>query len=374
MVCVAYLAVTVGESILAPVFPAAAEDLGLDLAATGIAIGLLIGSVAVANIAGGYLLARGGPKVGILTALGLTAVGGLVAAATTGVVPFFGAQVLLGLGSGTFFASGINAVGVLGGTRRRGLAMAVFGVAFSGGLTLAALVAALGTGIGWRVAFAIGGGFAALAAVLVSVTPLPTTQQGPAGGTPSRLRDALGVAAIVGSVGAVAQYGVVSFLPTFAVDRWEWSAGRAALLLAFARALSVPTKMVSGNWADRRGTPVTIGRLSVMLTASGLWWMIVPSPAVAAAGAVVFAATASAVFPVANLLAFEGFGDRGPLLGTFRSVQMGVGALASATIGGIATLIGLRLTLVFAVLVPLTLLAVSRSPAEVAASTDEVPA
>ncbi|HEX6570268.1 MAG TPA: MFS transporter, partial [Acidimicrobiales bacterium] len=119
----AYLAVTVGESVLAPLYPAAAEDLGLDLGGAGAALGLLTGSIAVASIAGGFLLARRGSKVGIVVALGLAAAGALLATVSGGVGAFLAAQVLLGLAAGTFFASGIHAVGTLGGPRRRGTVM-----------------------------------------------------------------------------------------------------------------------------------------------------------------------------------------------------------------------------------------------------------
>lgn len=356
----AYLAVTVGESILAPLYPAAAGDLGLDLADAGAALGLLTGSIAVANVAGGFLLARCGPRVGIVAALALTAAGAAVAAAAPGVWPFLAGQVLLGLAAGTFFASGIHTVGTLGGPRRRGMVMGVYGVAFSAGLTLAALMGAAGAALGWRVAFAATGVLAALAALAVVGAGLPSPPRAPDSGARRPLRDALGVAAGVGSAAAATQYGTVVFLPAFAVAVWEVEPGAAALLLAAGRTLSVPAKALGGHLSDRIGPLATTAHLGVLLAATGAAWMLAPDGLWGAVPAVAFVAGVGAAFPIANVLAFRELGDRGPLLGAFRSVQMGVGAVAAAAIGAGAHALGLRPALLASLIAPVLLIAVSR--------------
>jgi MFS transporter, DHA1 family, inner membrane transport protein len=359
-VCAAYLSTTIGEAILAPAFPMAAEELGLDVADAGLLFGLLTASIAAGNIVGGYLLARRGPKPAIVFALVVTGAGALLAAISSSVGPFVAAQAMLGGGSGLFFAPGINTVGKLGGARR-GYVMGLFGTAFSLGLAVAAVLAALGARVGWRLPFAVGAVTSLIAIAAVATASLPQRRPGPDGGQRKRLRDAVGVAAGVGSVGAMTQYGTVAFLPAFAVTAWHMHPGTAALVLAGARVLSVPAKMLTGEWADRYGAMGTARRLGLLLAATGAWWTLAPGPWVGAWAAVVFAATVSSIFPVANLLAFEGFGDRGPLLGTFRSVQMAVGAAGSAAIGGASAAIGLRPTLAtVAVLVPLALVVLER--------------
>lgn len=358
-----YLAVTVGESVLAPLYPAAADELGLDLGGAGAALGLLTGSIAVASIAGGFLLARRGSKAGILVALGLAAAGALLATVSGGVGAFLAGQVLLGLAAGTFFAPGIHAVGTLAGPRRRGAVMGIFGVAFSAGLTLAALLGAAGAALGWRVAFVATGALVAAAAVSVALADLPTVAPGPEGGVRRRLRDALGVATGVGSAAAATQYGTVVFLPVFAVAEWGLEPGAAALLLAAGRTLSVPAKALGGHASDRAGPLATSARLGVVLAVAGAAWMAAPSASWGTVPAVVFVATVGAVFPIANVLAFREFGNRGPLLGTFRSVQMGVGAAVAAAIGAAGDAVGLRPVLLATLLAPVLLVAVSRRAA-----------
>lgn len=362
-VCGAYVAVTIGESMLAPVFPAAASDLGLDLATAGFAFGLLTGSIAVGNVAGGYVLARRGSKTVVLAALLPATAGASLAATASSTVLFFAAQALLGLGSGLFFAPGINVVGTVGGPRR-GFAMGLFGVAFSSGLAIAALLASIGAGVRWRLPFAVGAVMTALSVVVVALSKMPPRRFGPPGGERKRLRNAIGLAAGVGSVGSLTQYGTVSFIPVFAVSAWGLSAGSAALVLAASRVLSVPAKLVTGSWADRVGPRRSAARVGVVLAVAGAAWTLAPSVAVGAVPAVVFGASVSSVFPIANVLAFEGFGDRGPLLGTYRSAQMGIGAVGGAAIGGLASLVGLRPTLVVAaVTVPASLLLLVRRDA-----------
>jgi hypothetical protein len=76
---------------------------------------------------------------------------------------------------------------------------------------------------------------------------------------------------------------------------------------------------------------------------------------VALGAAVVFVALVSGLGPVANVLAFDSYGSEGALLGAFRSAQIGLGAAASAAIGGTSSLLGLRPTLVAAAMMPLLL-------------------
>jgi hypothetical protein len=71
----------------------------------------------------------------------------------------------------------------------------------------------------------------------------------------------------------------------------------------------------------------------------------------------VFAGSVSSLGPIANFVAVEQFGSDGPALGAFRSTQIGIGAAAGWLIGWLGEAIGLRRTLLVAVLSPLLLVA-----------------
>jgi predicted MFS family arabinose efflux permease len=350
-----YLAVTVAESILAPALPEISRSLGLGLGMAGLAIGAMTGAIAAGNFVGGYLLARSGSRVTLMTSLLVCVVGCGAVVVTGQLTGFLIGQVLIGLGVGSFFPPGLQAAGFHAGGRRKGLAMGLFGVAFSGGLTIAALLVAIGAELDWRLAFVVAGLLCLLGVVALARTPLPPTPTGPPGGYRRPLRDALGVPVVAGSIASVCQYGTIGFLPTYAVLSWGMSPAMAAVLLAVGRALSVPGKLLGGAASDRFGAHRALVGLGAVLTATGLAWTLLPPVPLVVTAAAVFIATVSAVFPVANVLALEDFGDRGPLLGTFRSVQIGVGAAGAWLVGVAATQVGLTLTLTATVLLPLGL-------------------
>jgi predicted MFS family arabinose efflux permease len=260
--------------------------------------------------------------------------------------------VLLGAGAGLFFPAGLQGVAAFGGTARRGFAMGVYGVAFSAGLTVAALFAALGASAGWRVPFWIAAAVAAVA--LLSMTSIHTVR--PERGAPLDMpwRAVLGLPTIVGTVGAVLQYGVLAFFTTYAVDQWDLSEARAASVLAVGRVLSIVAKLIGGAATDRIGPRASVLRTGVVLGCTGLLWVLLPAGWPAYAFAAIFAGTVSSIFPAANVMAVDRFGHHGLALGAYRSLQIAIGAVAGVLIGNSPW--GLHATVTIAVLTPFVLL------------------
>lgn len=357
LVCGAYLAVTVGEQMLSPVFPAAADELSLSEAQGGIAFGTLAGSIAVFNLVGGALVRRRSVVAALRVAAVLTTAGSIVAAVAPGFVVLVGAQVLLGAGAGCFFPAGLQAVAAIAG-RRKGFAMGLFGVAFSVGLTIAALIGALGAQVGWRAAFWCAAALAVVSGLSTAALHLPAGPERRRGRVP--LRSVMGLPTTVGAVGAICQYGAVPFLTTFAVTEWGLTAAGAAALLAAGRLLSIVAKLVSGASADRVGVHSGIRSTAVVIAVTGLGWVLLPASWPTYALAAVFAGTISSLFPLANLLAIQQFGGDGAALGMYRSVQVAFGAVVGASIGLAGEVVGLRTTLGLAVALPLFLVHLCR--------------
>lgn len=174
--------------------------------------------------------------------------------------------------------------------------------------------------------------------------------------------DVLGMPTAVGTVGSVCQYGTVSFLTTFAVDEWGMSVAAAASLPAVGRVLSIVAKLVSGASADRRGPMASARRTGAVLVVSGLGWSLLPAAWPTYALAAIFAGTVSSLFPIANVLALDRFGQQGGALGLYRSVQIGLGALGSFGVGVLADVVGLRPVLTATTLLPLALFWICREP------------
>jgi hypothetical protein len=91
-----------------------------------------------------------------------------------------------------------------------------------------------------------------------------------------------------------------------------------------------------------------------------LAWVLLHGSLVTYGLAALFAGMVSSLGPVANILAVERFGGDGMALGAYRSVQIALGAAASALIGLAGDVFGLRPTLAVAVLTPLALLWICR--------------
>jgi predicted MFS family arabinose efflux permease len=354
LVCTSYLAVTVGEQLLSPLFPVARDELGLSLADGGIAFGVLTASIAIANLIGGAWLTRTGPLTTIRASTVATMVGSVIAATADGLGQLVIAQVFMGLGAGLFFPGGLQLIARLAGPNRRGMAMGIYGVAFSIALTVAAVLGAAGASQGWRIAFWIGGGIA-LVALAASGAIREGREPGPHPG-PIDWRAVAGLPTVVGAVGAVCQYGSIPFLTTYAVDRWGLREASAALLLAAGRVVSIAAKLIAGASADRIGPMRSAQRTSLVLMATGLGWVLLPGGWITYAIAAIFAGTVSSLFPIANLLAVERFGRHGGALGAYRSAQIGFGALAGFAIGLLGEQVGLRPVLAVAALAPAVLI------------------
>ncbi|MGH9136205.1 MAG: MFS transporter [Acidimicrobiales bacterium] len=354
LVCLAYLAVTVGEQSLSPVMPGVAAELGLDAAGSGVSFGVLAAAIAVANLVGGAVLGRVGARRLMVAGLLCTAAGGVVAAVAGNLATLVAAQVLFGAGAGLYFPGGLQAVPALSGAGRRGFAMGIYGVAFSGGLTIAALLGTLGAASGWRWAFWATAALGLAAALATLGLRLP-----PADGLPVSfrfpVRAVFGLPTFIGTVGSVCQYGAIPFLTIFAVAEWRLSAGEAAALLAVGRVISIVAKLVSGASTDRIGPLASLRRTGLLLAVSGLAWVLLPGGWLTYCLAALFAGTVSSLFPIANLVAVDRFGRHGPALGAYRSAQIGLGAAAGWLIGAMGVVVGLRATLAVAVATPILL-------------------
>lgn len=352
----AYLAVSVAEAALAPLFPSIEGDLKLGTSGAGVVLGVLTAHIAMGNLLGGYLLHRVSARTVAAASLGVAAAGCALAARSTTFPMLVASQALIGLGAGLFFAPGLKAAGLAGGPNRRGLAMGIFGVAFSAGLAVAAYLAAAMAGRDWNGAFAVAGGACAAGLLIVYLVRWPQAPEPPA--RTGRLR-AMRLPVLVGTVGTVSQYGTVGFLALFAVSSWDFTAAAAALLLGAGRVLSVAGKLIVGSAADRFGSLRAVRGVGIVLVATGASWSLLPRSPFTIGAAVLFTATVSALFPIANLVAFERFGDQGAMLGAYRSVQIGIGAAAAFSIGILSDSFGLRPVLTISALVPFVLLGLS---------------
>jgi MFS family permease len=122
------------------------------------------------------------------------------------------------------------------------------------------------------------------------------------------------------------------------------------MVLFVGRVFSIPGKAVAGWMIDRFGAKTSARLMGMTLVVTGLVWVLFPVIAVAAVASVVVASAAGAMFPMANVVAVERFGELGGLLGVFRSAQMAIAGVSVWLVGQAAATFGLTTALVAGVL------------------------
>lgn len=352
LLCGAYLTATVGEQLLSPIFPTVRRSLGLTAGQGGVAFGVLAFAIAIFNMVSGVALRHWSAVAVVRVSCVISTAGAIVAATASGFGTILTAQVLLGAGAGLFFPAGLQGVSIFAGPSRRGFAMGIYGVAFSGGLTAAAVFGAVGAETGWRVPFWISAGLSV--AALVALAPISSVRPQPPTGWSVPWRAVFGLPTIVGTSGAILQYGVLAFFATFAVDEWGLAEATGAAVLAVGRVISIAAKVIGGASVDRIGARASVLRTGIVLSCTGVLWVLLPAGWLTFTIAAIFAGTVSSIFPAANVMAIERFGGHGLALGAYRSLQIGAGALAGIAIGN--SPLGLRWTMFICVLTPLALL------------------
>jgi len=344
-----YVTITVGESILAPLLPTVGPELGFTTAQGGQVLGVISVSAAVGNLAGGSMLGRSNARVTALIGLAFSVVGSLTAALISDdsnivQLTFQVAHAFIGFGAGFYFAGGVFSIGSLAEEGRRGRMMGRYGIAYSVALAIAAILAATIGVASWRAVFVVGAVLGTISFVLMLFVDLPGAPRSPRTHISGSVR-LLAPAVLAGGVAAMAQFGLTSYIPTFAVDDWTMTASTAAVVLFIGRLASIPGKSLAGWMVDHYGAESSARMMGLSLVAFAAVWLLSPIALIGAAASVAFAAGTGGMFPMANVLAFERFGARGGLLGVFRSLQMAVAGISVWLIGLATNVVGLRTAL-----------------------------
>jgi len=351
-----YFLTATSETLISPLFPLVRHDLHLDVSQQAILLTGLTVSIAVCNVAGGVVGYRGGDRRVVRAAALILALGSLI----SGLAPSFGVlllgQVVLGGGSGLFFASGLATVGRMYATRR-GRAVANYGLAYS--LALAAAAFAANVGIGhWRVPFLVA---AAAAAVLAVVAPQYLEADHEAhfkGQMMESLRAGLRhplyrVSLLTGVVAGTCHYVIIGFSPTLFVDRGE-SLPFVASMIGVGRLASTLGKFGGGRLYDRFGGLLTATVVMFALVAVGLAMLATP-PTVGAVLVIPFVTVAAILFTVSNTLSVSALPSRSSFtVGVYRSVLVASSALVSAAVGALVHIVSLQTVILMTLAVPLS--------------------
>ncbi|HWB68024.1 MAG TPA: MFS transporter [Mycobacteriales bacterium] len=347
-----YLLAATSETLISPLYPLVRRDLHLAASQQATLTAVLTICIATCNVIGGMVGYRGGDRKVIRAAAAGLALGGLISGAAQSYGALLGGQVLIGCGSGLFWASGMATVGRMY-IRKRGRAVATYGLAYSAGLGVAAFAGDLGVSY-WRWAFYATA--VASAGLAIVVPKLQDAEPGPAGGTWQSLRVSLReslyrMSLITALVAGMSNYILLGFAPLLFTERGA-KLSLIATLIGVGRVVSAFGKYGAGWLIDRIGGPVSGIALMVGIGVLGLPLFLLPTTA--AAPFVIPLLTVSAgLFTVSNILSVQALPSRSTFsLGVYRSILVAFSAVLSGLVALLLHVMTLREIMLVSLVVP----------------------
>ena len=334
-----------GRFLLSPLLPTIIADLGITDATAGIALAIFQGSYAIVQYPSGEYSDRWNRTTLIVPGLLVLAAGFALFGLTNGVVLFFVAATVVGIGKGLFAIPSRALLSDLF-TKQRGRALGIYAAGTDAGGLISSGVAILAlTYASWRTPFfpvAIGLG-------LLTAAYAATTREGYHVGETS-----LDVSGTVGRLVESSQQretlvafslfyfmvgGIINFIPTYLAQTKGFSQSLAGLTFAIVFAIGLAVKPLAGSLGDRfsrRGIAVA----GLLVAATGLTALVVASATVAIWFTVAFLALGyKAGFPLADAIIVDDApdGGMGADLGAARALFLGANAVGPAYVGIVAT-------------------------------------
>ena len=346
-----YLAAAVGETLNSPLFPLIRHDLGLSAAQQASLTAVLTVCIATCNVAGGWLGHRGGDRRMVRLSAVALAGGGVVSGVAHSYAVLLLGQMLIGCGSGLFWASGMATIGRLY-ARKRSRAVAAYGLAYSAGLGVAAFAGDLGSAY-WRWAFFT---TAVLAAGLAVVTPQLRDATPEAGGTWQSLRTSLRhplyrMSLITALVAGMTNYILLGFAPLLYTERGA-KLSLIATMIGVGRIVSSVGKYGAGWLMDRVGGPVAGVCLMASIAALGLPFFLLPT-AWGAPVVIPLLVVSAGLFTTSNILSVQALPSRSTFsLGAYRAFLVAFSALLSSLVAVLLHAVGLRAIMLGSLVVP----------------------
>ena len=334
-----------GRFLISPLLPTIIADLGITEATAGIALSIFGGSYALVQYPSGEYSDRWNRTTLIVPGLLVLAVGFALFGLTNGIVLFFVAATVVGIGKGLFAIPSRALLSDLF-TKQRGRALGIYAAGTDAGGLISSGVAILAlTYASWRTPFfpvAIGLG-------LLTAAYAATTREGYHVGETS-----LDVSGTVGRLVESSQQretlvafslfyfmvgGIINFIPTYLAQTKGFTQSLAGLTFAIVFAIGLAVKPLAGSLGDRfsrRGIAVA----GLLVAATGLTALVVASATVAIWFTVAFLALGyKAGFPLADAIIVDDApdGGMGADLGAARALFLGANAVGPAYVGIVAT-------------------------------------
>lgn len=356
----AFFSTMVARLVISPVVPAVRTEFQVSDGAIGLALTGMWIAYALAHYPSGILADQLGERRVVLSAVGLTAVGGVVLA-TAPSFPVFGlVAVVLGAAAGLYYPSGASLLSKRFANVGQAMGFHIAGASLAGLVTPVA-VSLVATRASWRVAMLLAPAIAVPVWLLFAWrvrSPSPTdADRSVTDGRSAEANDGVvaalrGVAAtltrpvmaftvVLAAVQTFVFSATLSFLPTFFRSHHETGAVRASLMFSLFFVILGVSQPGAGWLSDRIGRNTTAA-LTFGLAAVGYGVLVVGgSPAVLVAGVVLAGVGMSSVVPLESKFVDNiAVDDRGTDFGIVRMTYVLLGAGGSAVTGGVADTFG----------------------------------
>ncbi|MHB1128705.1 MAG: MFS transporter [Ilumatobacteraceae bacterium] len=317
------------ETLISPLFPLIRADLDLRTADLAIIIAALTLTTGLGNLVGGIVGVRYSDHLAVRIAAWSISVGALISGLSKGLLSLTLGQMLIGAGSGLFFAPGLSSISRLYAATR-GRAIAGYGLAYSLGLAVASFCAN-SSAPQWRVIYVI---IAIVAASFTVRTPnlFETSEifsKSLGGSVVEYVRQPMyRLALVCGVVAGTTHFLVIGLIPEAFVDRGEALAVVTGLIGA-GRILSMGGKYLAGWTFDRWGGPRSAQIVMSLMAVFGILVLVLPArwgliPIVP------FVAVTAMLFPISNAMVVSSLPPKAAWgVGIYRATLMIASALLS---------------------------------------------
>jgi len=339
-----------GRVMISPLVPAITGAFTVSNSVIGLALTGMWVAFALTQFPSGVLSDRYGERRLILLALALISLGGFVVAAAPtfpvfvlGVVPLGGGSGLYLVASTSYLTKQFRETGTVLGFHSTGASL--------GGLTIPVVVVAVASRAGWRAGLLVGAGVAAAAFLLflrygaeaaIARPELDVRAQFEPRALLALLRRrGLAFTTLLAGLSYFAYTATASFFPTFLVEFWELSTGRASVAFAAIYLIRSLLNPVLGGLSDGMGRDPVLA-LCFAVAAAGYLVLLAPGTLVALVVGVALLGAGMSFGGVITSRFMDELGDeeRGQGYGFANTIANIVGSTGSVVTGTIATVAG----------------------------------
>jgi MFS family permease len=259
-------------------------DIGAGVGGLGSVTSAFFIGIGIAQVPGGLIAARWGPKKVVAIGVFLSSFAVLATSASSSIPLIAALRFVVGVGMALVFAPGVVLVARLLRDGSSGLGVGLFNSAYDlGGLAGLFGWVVIAAAVGWRSSLALGGGLGVLTGVLVMI--YVPRDEGRAdfelktGVLASILKDRQLILLGLGTLGfGVGNVVIATFMGYYLVSTYGLSPSAAEAITSVIVVLPIFTALIGGRYYDRTARPRLMMVASLVVSSGALLVGAVPSP------------------------------------------------------------------------------------------------